>query len=342
MLNLNRNLCRRGCPFGGYFSSNAATIPCAQNTGNLTLRPHSVVHSVLYDDQTGKASGVKVIDAVTKEEIDYFAKVIFLNASALNTNLILLNSVSHRFPEGLGNDNGILGRFVAFHNYNASITGEYEGLNQYKIDGRNPAGGGYVPRFRNVFKQETDFLRGYAFGLSGSRPVLPVESKLGKRLKEQLLSPELGPWRVRAHMMGETIPKEESYVKLDENQKDEWGIPLLRISIDYDENDEKMRKDFIEQFTEMFTDAGFKNIKPVFSNKAPGLDIHEMGGVRMGHDPRTSMLNKWNQLHHCKNVYVTDGACMTSTSTQNPSLTYMALTARAVDHAVSELKKQNI
>ncbi len=334
----NRTLCQRGCPFGGYFSSNASTIPWAMKTGNLTLRPHSVVSSVIYDDQKQQATGVKVIDANTKEEIEFFAPVIFVNAAAINTNLILLNSKSDRFPEGLGNDSGVLGKYVAFHNYSARISAEFDGLKEFKTDGRNPAGGGYIPRFRNLHKQETDFLRGYAAGFSAHRGQDRDTSGIGSDLKQALDNPTLGSWRVGSHMMAETLPKEASYVKLDESQKDAWGVPLLKISVDYDDNDEKMKKDYIEQMTEMFTNAGFTNIKANTSGQAPGLDIHEMGGVRMGRDPKTSMLNEWNQLHACKNVFVTDGACMTSTSTQNPSLTYMALTARAVDYAVKASK----
>ncbi len=331
----NRNLCQRGCPFGGYFSSNSSTLPWAANTGNLTLRPHSVVHSVLYDETKGKANGVLVLDANTHEAIEYYAPIIFVNASALNTNLILLNSKSRRFPNGLGNDNGLLGRFVAFHNYRARISAEYDGLKEFTTDGRRPTSG-YIPRFRNVFKQETDFLRGYAAGFSGGRYDEQGHDGLGLELKEKLAKTQLGPWRVGSHMMGETIPKESNFVALDETQTDEWGIPRLKISVDYDDNDEKMVADFVEQFTEMYTRAGFTNIRTSDSRQAPGLDIHEMGGVRMGRDPKTSLLNEWNQLHACKNVYVTDGACMTSTSTQNPSLTYMAMTARAVDYAVKK------
>lgn len=335
----NRVLCQRGCPFGGYFSSNSSTLPWAAKTGKMTLRPFSVVHSVLYDEQKGKAVGVKVIDTNTKEEIDFFADVIFVNAAAINTNLILLNSVSNRFPNGLGNDSGLIGKYFAFHNYSARIYADYDGMTEYKTDGRNPAGGGYIPRFRNVRRQETDFIRGYAAAFSASRPRASDHSGVGVDLKNSLLHPVLGPWRVSSHMMGETIPKEESYIALDKQQTDGWGMPLARISLDYDENDEKMKADYIEQMTEMFTAAGFTNIRPDIRSQAPGLDIHEMGGVRMGHDPKTSVLNKWNQLHHCKNVFVTDGACMTSTSTQNPTLTYMALTARAVDYAVNAMKK---
>ncbi len=197
----------------------------------------------------------------------------------------------------------------------------------------------YIPRFRNLHKQETNFLRGYAAGFSAGRRANGNANGFGKELKDNLARKDWGPWFVGSHMMGETIPKETNYVRLDKNQKDEWGMPLLSFSIDYDDNDEKMVKDFQEQLTEMYTRAGFTNIKTDDSKQAPGLDIHEMGGVRMGRDPKTSLLNKWNQLHECANVFVTDGACMTSTSTQNPSLTYMALTARACDHAVDEMKK---
>jgi len=336
-----RNLCQRGCPFGGYFSSNSSTIPWAMRTGNMTLRPDSVVHSVIYDEKKGKATGVRVIDANTKETTEYFADIIFVNAAALNTNLILLNSTSSRFPNGLGNDNGLLGKHVAFHIYRARISAEYEGFQEFTKYGNRP-NGCYIPRFRNVRKQETDFLRGYAAGFGAFRRVDRERDGVGEDLKENLLNPSLGAWNVGSHIMGETIPKETNYVSLNKDLKDAWGMPQLNISIDYDDNDEKMIKDYLEQMTEMFTKAGFTNIQTSDSKQAPGLDIHEMGGVRMGRDPKTSLLNKWNQLHACKNVFVTDGACMTSTGTQNPSLTYMALTARAVDQAVKEKKAGNL
>jgi choline dehydrogenase-like flavoprotein len=338
----NRTLCQRGCPFGGYFSANASTIPWALKSGHATIRPFSVVHSIIYDEKLGKATGVRVVDTNTKETIDYFAKIIFVNAAALNTNLILLNSTSNRFPNGLGNDSGVLGKYVAFHNYSARISGEYDGFKDYTTDGRNPAGGGYIPRFRNVYKQETDFLRGYACGFYAGRYQQHNYDGVGQSLKENLVKGDLSPWQVGSHMMGETIPKASNYVALDKSLKDEWGVPQLKISVDYDDNDEKMKKDFVEQLTEMFTSAGFTNIKASTNHQAPGLDIHEMGGVRMGNDPKTSILNKWNQMHACKNVFVTDGASMTSTSCQNPSLTYMAFTARAADYAISEIKKGNI
>lgn len=336
---LSRELCTRGCPLGGYFSSNSSTIPWAIKTGNLTLRPFSVVHSIIYDEQKNKATGVRVIDTNTKELIEYFAKVIFVNAGALNSNLLLLNSTSPSFPNGLGNDNGLMGKFVAFHNYSARISAQFDGLKEFTTIGRNPAGGGYMPRFRNLFKQETNFLRGYASGFSAYRSSEENTESIGSKFKENLINPGIGPWRVGSHMMGETIPKETNFVSLDTSQKDAWGMPLLKISVEYDDNDIKMKKDYFEQFTEMFTVAGFTEIQTHNSTQNPGIDIHEMGGIRMGNDPKTSLLNKWNQLHACNNVYVTDGACMTSTSTQNPSLTFMALTARAVDHAISALKK---
>lgn len=336
-----RNLCQRGCPFGGYFNANSTTVAWALRSGKLTLRPHSVVHSILYDEKAGKATGVRVIDSKTKEATEFFAPVIFLNAGAVNTNLILLNSTSGRFPDGLGNDQGILGKFFAFHNYRARITARYEGMLDTKTEGSR-ATSAYLPRFRNVYKQETDFLRGYAatFGAYRGPAYADLAGLAGDALTQKLTaSPaSLGPWQVGSQCMGETIPKASNFVALDTEKKDEWGIPLIRFHVDYDDNDEKMIRDFGEQFTEMFEKAGFTDIQFTDRKQAPGLDIHEMGGVRMGKDPKTSMLNAWNQLHTCPNVIVSDGACMTSTSTQNPSLTYMAIAARAANHAVDLLK----
>ncbi|MCF0074613.1 GMC family oxidoreductase [Dyadobacter sp. CY261] len=337
----HRTICERGCPFGGYFSSNASTIPWAMKTGNMTLRPHSVVHSIIYDEKKQKASGVRVIDANTKQMMEFYADIIFLNAAALNSNLVLLNSISNRFPNGLGNDSGVLGKYVAFHNYRATVSGEYEGFLDSTTDGRRP-NSGYIPRFRNVYKQETDFLRGYAAGFGANRNTYNDRSGLGESLKAGLAETKYGNWSVGSHMMGETIPKESNYVALDKSEKDPFGMPKLRISVGYDDNDEKMVKDYMEQVSEMFTQAGFKNVRSNDNHRKPGNDIHEMGGVRMGKDPKTSLLNKWNQLHLCKNVFVTDGASMTSTSTQNPSLTYMALSARAVDYAVKQMKAKNL
>ena len=335
-----RSLCYRGCPFGGYFSSNSSTLPWAAKTGNLTLRPNSVVHSIIFDEKANKAVGVRVIDAETKKATEYFSKIIFVNAACLNSNLVLLNSTSNRFPNGLGNDNGLLGKYVAFHNYRGSISASYDGPQDKYYYGRRPTQA-MMPNFRNVYKQEMDFLRGYTvhYGASRGRGIDSNET-IGAAYKDALT--EAGNWSVYMMMQGETIPKESNHVRLSKDAADAWGIPQLITSIGYDDNDEKLLKDFLTQGTEMLGKAGCKNIKPNDSKQAPGLDIHEMGGVRMGKDPKTSLLDKWNAFHNCKNVFVTDGACMTSVSTQNPSLTFMALTARAANYAVEELKKGNI
>jgi choline dehydrogenase-like flavoprotein len=333
-----RTKCETGCPFGGYFSSNASTLPWAKKTGNLTIKTHSVVHSVIYDEQAGKAIGVRVIDAITHEETSYYARIIFINAACLNTNLLLLNSKSKRFPNGLGNDNGLLGRYVAFHNYRGTVSASIDGFEDQYYYGRRPTQL-FMPSFRNVRKQEMDFMRGYmvAFGAGRGRG---YSEAIGKELKEASAHP--GGWYVSMMMQGETIPKYENHVRLSDNEKDEWGIPQLVTSVGYDDNDLKVLKDFLEQGAEMLDRAGCKNISQHDSNQAPGLDIHEMGGVRMGKDPATSLLNKYNQFHNCKNVFVTDGACMTSVGNQNPSLTFMALTARAASYAVDEMKKRNL
>ena len=338
----SRNVCQRGCPFGGYFNANSTLIPWAFKTGNLTLKTDSVVHSIIYDEKKKKAIGVRVIDAHSKASVEYFAKVIFLNASTLNSNLILLNSTSNRFPNGLGNDSGLLGKYIAFHNYRGRIRATHEGHKNIRVDGRKPTSA-YLPRFRNVYRQETNFLRGYAAGFGAQKNMTYDTSGLGDDLFNNLKNTKLSDvWSVRSHMMGETIPKESNQVTLDQKLVDPWGIPQLKVDVDYDDNDEKMLKDFFDEFSEMYSKAGFTNIKTEDSKRIPGNDIHEMGGVRMGHDLKTSLLNRWNQLHLCQNVFVTDGACMTSTSTQNPSLTYMAITARAANHAIKEMKKGNI
>ncbi|MBG9375380.1 GMC family oxidoreductase [Panacibacter sp. DH6] len=335
-----RTLCERGCPFGGYFSSNASTLPWAEKTGNLTLRPDSVVHSIIYDEQKGKATGVRVIDAHTKKATEYYAKIIFVNAACLNSNLVLLNSTSARFPNGLGNDNGLLGKYVAFHNYRGTLYASMPGYEDNYYYTRKPTGA-MLPNFRNVYKQEMDFLRGYSVHFSAGRSRgVETQEQIGAAYKEGLT--EAGKWVVFMMMQGETIPKETNHVRLSKDKTDEWGVPLLVTSVDYDDNDEKILKDFLEQGQEMLTKAGCTDITPNDSKQAPGLDIHEMGGVRMGADRKTSLLDKWNAFHNCKNVFVTDGACMVSVSTQNPSLTFMALTARAANHAVEELKKGNI
>jgi choline dehydrogenase-like flavoprotein len=332
-----RSLCERGCPFGGYFSSNSSTLPWAAKTKKLTIKTDSVVESIIYDEKKGKAIGVRVIDAHTKVSSEYYAKIIFVNAACLNTNLILLNSKSKRFPNGIGNDHDVLGRYIAFHQYRGQGTANFEGFNDSYYYGRRPTSA-FMPSFRNVFKQETDFQRGYMVAFSAARGGWGRGGEsFGAPLKEQLTEP--GDWHVYIQMQGETIPKHDNHVRLSLDKKDAWGIPQLITSIGYDENDHKMMLDFQEQAAEMLQKAGGKDINMFDSKQAPGLDIHEMGGCRMGRDPETSMLDEWNQLHACKNVFVTDGACMTSVGNQNPSLTFMALTARAANYAVEGLRK---
>jgi len=338
-----RNLCERGCPFGGYYNSNSTTIPWAQRTGRLTLKTYSVVHSIIYDEAKGKATGVRVVDTQTKAVTEYQARIIFVNAACLNTNLILLNSRSKRFPNGLGNDNGLLGHYIAFHNYRGNVNAEFEGFPNGYYYGHRPTEI-FLPNFRNLRKPENlGFQRGYMSYFSASRAGWwqgEDTPGIGSAWKEYITEP--GSWYVSMGMQGETIPKFANHVRLSPDQKDEWGIPQLITSVAYDDNDDKMAADFVTQGSEMLEAAGCKNITGGNNHQNPGLDIHEMGGVRMGKDPKTSLLNEWNQLHHCKNVFVTDGACMTSTGNQNPSLTFMALTARAANHAVEELRKKNL
>lgn len=335
-----RNLCMRGCPFGGYFSSNASTLPWAEKTGNLTIRPHSVVHSIIYDESTGKASGVKVIDALTKEEIVFAAKIIFLNASALNSNLILLNSKSDRFPNGLGNDNGLLGKYICFHIYRSGANGKVPGFESKYFKGRNPSEP-IIANFRNLNKQEMDFFGGYTIFTSAYRErastVPEGTPTLGGDFKDNLSEP--GDWRINMYMQGETVPQETNQVYLSENEKDQWGIPLLVTNVGYTENDDKMVEDFRKEAEAMLQKFGCIDIESWDNKQAPGLDIHEMGGVRMGKSPENSLLNEFNQLHLCKNVFVTDGACMTSTGNQSPSILYMAFTARAANFAAAQVKE---
>ncbi|SDK32123.1 Choline dehydrogenase [Catalinimonas alkaloidigena] len=337
----HQTMCNRGCNFGAYFSSNASTLPWAMKTGRLTIRPHAVVHSVLYDEQKKRASGVRIIDATSGEAMNFYAKLVFVNASALNSNAILLNSTSNRFPNGLGNDSGLLGKYIAWHNYRGHAHAQHEGFLDKKTEGRSPTHS-YIPRFRNVHKQETDFLRGYAIGIGGGRGTWSDTDMIGDQLRTNLLHPEWNLWGVSSWMMGETVPLEKNHVRLHPDLTDKYGIPQLVISCEWSDNDDKMVADYMEQSKEMFEKAGFINISADDSHSPPGSDIHEMGGVRMGHDPKTSLLNQHNQLHQCKNVFVTDGACMTSTGTQNPTLTFMALTARAANYAADQLKKGNL
>ena len=335
-----RNLCMRGCPFGGYFSSNSSTLPWAEKTGNLTVRPFSVVHSVIYDEHLNRASGVRVIDTNTKQTIDYTARVIFVNASALNSNLILLNSKSKRFPNGLGNDSGLLGKYVAFQNYRASVTAQMDGFLDHYYFGRNPTEL-ILANYKNLNRQETGYFGGYttfmgAYRERGGDP----DQGIGADFKESMTEP--GGWKVYMYMQGETVPKLTNHVRLSPDSTDQWGIPLLITSVEYDDNDQRMIDDFLKETAEMLKVAGCSHIETFQNKQAPGLDIHEMGGCRMGKDPRTSLLNEWNQLHGCKNVFVTDGACMTSTGNQSPSILYMALTARAANYAAAQIKNGSL
>lgn len=335
-----RNLCMRGCPYGGYFSSVTSTLPWAEKTGNLTIRPFSVVHSIIYDEKTQKASGVKVIDTNTHEVFEFGARIIFVNASALNTNLILLNSKSDRFPNGLGNDHDLLGRFVCFHNYRGYINGRIEGFEDKYIYGRNPTEC-IIANYRNLHQQDMDFVGGYTI-FTGAYRVrkegMPEGTpQIGAEFKHQLS--QAGDWYIYMYMQGETIPQRFNRVYLSADQTDQWGIPLLVTDVGYVENDEKMVADFLAEAKKMLGQFGCQYIYSHDSKQAPGLDIHEMGGVRMGKDPSTSLLNEHNQLHLCPNVFVTDGACMTSTGNQSPSILYMALTARATNFAAEQFEQ---
>jgi choline dehydrogenase-like flavoprotein len=336
-----RDLCNRGCPFGGYFSSNSATLPAARKTGNLTLRSLAVVHSIIYDEHRQKAIGVRVIDAVDNSSTEYFAKIIFVNAGTLNTTLLLLNSTSSRFPNGFGNDSGVLGHYLMDHNYRAHLGGSYEGFQDQYYAGRRPTGV-YIPRFRNVGKDiQQDFVRGYAFAAGGYRRGGDLTGQeLGADLKSAMQKP--GVWDMWMTGMGECLPYADNKVSLSTDKTDAWGIPQLVIDCEYKDNERQMLKDILTSGAEMLERAGFKNIEAYDGGDAPGLGIHEMGTARMGRDPKTSVLNAHNQVWSAKNVFITDGACMTSNACQNPSLTYMALTARAADYALGELKKMNI
>lgn len=339
-----RNRCIRGCPFGGYFSSNSSTLPAAERTGNLTLRPDSIVHEVLYDPDTGKATGVKVIDRETKETFEFKAKVIFLCASAIASTSILMQSKSDRFPNGMGNDSDQLGRNIMDHHLNVGASGKFDGFDDKFYKGRKP-NGIYLPRFRNL-GGDTDmpgFIRGYGYQGGASRgnwEEVISELSHGKDLKEAILKP--GGWTFGMGGFGEMLPYEDNRMTLDYDQKDAWGLPTVTFDAEYKENELNMREDMMNQAAEMLEKAGLRDVTPFNGNSAPGLGIHEMGTARMGRDPKTSVLNGFNQVHAVPNVFVTDGAFMTSASCVNPSLTYMAFTARAANHAVAELKKGNI
>lgn len=337
----HQRMCDRGCIYGGYFSSNSSTLPWAAKTGNLTLRPHSVVHSILYDTKRNKATGVRIIDRQTNQTIEFAARIIFVNASALNTNLILLHSTSSRFPNGLGNDSGLLGKYITWHNYRGQVQGRHVGFKEFKTTGNNPSHS-YIPRFQNLYRQETDFLRGYAAGIGGGRGMGVSQEGIGDTLRENLLKQNPGDWYLSSWMMGECVPIETNHVRLHETLRDKYGIPQLVLSCDWTDNDDRMVAHYRQNIAEMFERAGCQDIRTVDTKNPPGSDIHEMGGVRMGLDPKTSLLNGFNQMHACPNVFVTDGACMTSSGTQNPSLTYMALAARAAQYAVDQVKKRNL
>lgn len=339
-----RNRCSRGCPYGAYFSSNASTLPAAERTGNMTLRPNSIAYQIIYDADKKKATGVKVIDSETKEEMEFYADIIFCCASAIATASILMQSKSDRFPNGMGNDSGELGHNIMDHHLGAGASGTINGYEEFYYKGRRP-NGIYIPRFRNLGdkpSERKDFLRGYGYqGGAGRRGFSEYIAELGygADLKEKILEP--GQWEMGLGGFGECLPYHENKMTLDYDKLDQWGLPTITFDASWKENEYAMRKDMIEQAVDMLEKAGFKDIQIRDEPKAIGIGIHEMGTARMGRDPKTSVLNKYNQIHSVPNVYVTDGACMTSAGCQNPSLTYMALTARAADHAVKQFKTLN-
>ncbi len=337
-----RNKCWLGCPFGAYFSTQSATLPAAMATGNLTLRPFSIVTKILYDKDTKKAKGVEVLDAETNQTYEYFAKVVFLNASAFNSTWVLMNSATDIWPEGLGSSSGELGHNVMDHHFRLGARGEAEGYDDKYYFGRRP-NGLYVPRFVNILDDKRDYVRGFGYQGAASRQGWNreiAEMSIGAQFKDELCEP--GKWTLGITAFGEILPYHENRIFLDKNVKDKWGLPVLAFDVEIKENELKMRKDMMAEGAAMLEAAGLKNVKTFDSGYGFGQGIHEMGTARMGRDPKTSVLNENNQVWDCKNVFVTDGACMTSASCVNPSLTYMALTARAADYAVSELKKGNI
>ncbi|MFN3138159.1 MAG: GMC oxidoreductase [Allomuricauda sp.] len=339
-----RNRCIRGCPFGAYFSSVSSTLPVAERTGNLTLRPDSIVHEIIYDPNTKKATGVKVIDRETKEAHEFKAKVIFLCASAVASTSILMQSRSDRFPNGLGNDSGELGHNLMDHHFQVGASGKFDGFEDKYYKGRKP-NGVYIPRFRNLGGDSdvSSFKRGYGYQGGASRgnyEELVAEASFGKEYKDAMLTP--GGWNFSINAFGEVLPYHENKMTLDYDKKDQWGLPTVTFDAEIRENELNMRKDMQDQAVQMLEKAGAKDITPFDAPYALGLGIHEMGTARMGSDPKTSVVNGNNQVHGCENVYVTDGAFMTSASCVNPSLTYMAFTARAANHAAQELKKGNI
>jgi choline dehydrogenase-like flavoprotein len=337
-----RNKCWLGCPFGAYFSTQSSTLPAAEATGNLTLRPFSIVKEVIYDKDTKKAKGVVVVDTESNKTYEYFAKVIFLNASAFNSTWVLMNSATDIWPEGLGSSSGELGHNVMDHHLRAGAGGTVEGYEDKYYFGRR-ANGVYIPRFRNINGDKRDYIRGFGYQGAASRQGWSrnvAELGIGADLKDALSEP--GEWTMGIGGFGEILPYHENRIFLDKTVKDKWGLPVLSMDAEIKENEKKMRKDMVADAVEMLEAAGIKNVKGNDGDYGIGMGIHEMGTARMGRDAKTSVLNEHNQVWDCKNVFVTDGACMTSAACQNPSLTYMALTARAADFAVSELKKGNL
>ena len=339
-----RNRCSRGCPYGAYFSSNAVTLPAANATGNLTIRPFSIVQSIIYDDKKGKATGVRIIDAETNETLEFSSKIIFCNASTLSSTQILLNSTSRRFENGLGNDSGELGHNLMDHTYRIGAMGKVEGFEDQYYKGRRP-NGIYIPRYVNIDEKTTSdkFLRGFGFQGGGGRAGIQEAANregFGADYKDSILKP--GPWEFFITGFSECLPYHDNKVTLDKNNLDKWGQPTLAIDCEFKENEKALNRQIKKDAVEMLEKSGVKDVVGFDNEHEPGYGVHEMGTARMGRDPKTSVLNGTNQVHGANNVFVTDGACMTSSSCVNPSLTYMALTARAANHAVSELKKNNI
>ena len=341
-----RNRCMRGCPYGAYFSSQSSTLPAARATGNLTIRPHSVVSEIIYDKDSKTAKGVRIKDGQSGEWMEFYAKVVFLCASALPSTQILMQSANDIWPEGLGSSSGELGHNIMDHHLGVGAYGWTENYEEDYYKGRRP-NGIYVPRFRNVGSDKAeDFIRGYGYqggaGREGWGRMSPELATLnGDALKQELMQP--GTWRMNLSGFGEMLPYHDNKMTLNRDLLDKDGMPTLTFDVEYKENERNMRKDMAARAAEMLEASGMKDVQTYDrTDKAPGIGIHEMGSARMGDDPKKSVVNRFNQVHDCKNVYMTDGAFMTSAACQNPSLTYMAFTARAVDHAVSELNKQNL
>ena len=334
--------CARGCITRSYFSSLNSTLPAAKATGKLTVRPHSVVHSLIFDSKTRRVSGVRVMDGQTRDAIEFRGRVVFLCASTIESTRILLNSSTTEFPNGLANSSGELGHNLMDHVMGGGAEGEIPGHEDRVAYGHRP-NGIYVPRFRNVKSKAPNFVRGYGFQGDGIRRDWTRGADLpgfGKDYKKMLSRP--GPWRMRFYGFGECLPNHENTVELDNTRVDAWGIPVVKIDCAWRENERALLKDMTDSAAEMLNAAGARNIEPFTEDNAPGLTIHEMGTARMGRDPKTSVLNEHNQAHDVQNLFLTDGACMASSSCVNPSLTYMALTARACDYAVDRMKRGEI